>query len=156
MLLPIYLNDHLAGATAGRELARRTAASNRGTSYGAFLERLAQEVDEDRRALLELMRALDVGVDRVKVIAAWTLEKPGRLKLNGRLRGYSPLSRLLELEVLALAVRGKLALWIALQRFAEHEPRLAAADLAGLIERAQRQLAGLEEHRLQAVPDALG
>ena len=30
-LLGIYLNDHLAGSTAGMEVARRSAGSNKGT-----------------------------------------------------------------------------------------------------------------------------
>ena len=35
--LAIYLNDHLAGSTAGVELARRTAHENDGSELGAFL-----------------------------------------------------------------------------------------------------------------------
>ena len=38
---------------------------------------------------------------------AWSAEKFGRLKLNGQLSGYSPLSRLEELEILALVAEGK-------------------------------------------------
>jgi hypothetical protein len=114
MLLATYLNDHLAGATAGRELARRASASNRGSELGRFLEDLARQIDEDRDSLIELMRALGVGVDCVKVVGGWTAAKLGRLKPNGKLLGYSPLSRLLELEGLLLGVRGKLALWQSL------------------------------------------
>jgi hypothetical protein len=44
MLLAIYLNDHLAGSTVARELARRAAASNRGSTYGPFLEALVPEL----------------------------------------------------------------------------------------------------------------
>jgi len=33
----IYLNDHLAGATVGIELARRTLAENNDAQLGAFL-----------------------------------------------------------------------------------------------------------------------
>src|SRR3954451_8345332 len=36
-LLPIYLNDHLAASTLGRDLARRAAGSNQGTEFGDFL-----------------------------------------------------------------------------------------------------------------------
>lgn len=36
-LLQIYLNDHLAGAVGGAELARRCLRSNRGTPLGALL-----------------------------------------------------------------------------------------------------------------------
>ncbi len=155
-LLAIYVNDHLAGATAGRELARRAAGSNRGSSYGAFLEELAEELTEDRESLLAIMEALGAGVDRLKVVGGWGVEKLGRFKLNGRLLGYSPLSRVVELEGLALGVTGKLALWRALQDLQPTEPALAGFDLIRLIERAERQRDELETHRLNAVAEAFG
>ena len=154
-LLAIYLNDHLAGATVGVELAQRAATSNRTSAYGLFLDQLATEIREDRESLLEIMRSLDVGVDRVKVAAAWTAEKIGRLKLNGRLLGYSPLSRLVEVEALALGVTGKLALWRSLDQLEPRRPELPTATLAQLIARAERQLEGLEEQRLRAASQAL-
>ena len=46
-----------------------------------------------------------------KSAGAWTAEKFGRLKPNGQLTGYSPLSRLVELEGLKLGITGKLGLW---------------------------------------------
>ncbi|MBV9465306.1 MAG: hypothetical protein JO206_08990 [Solirubrobacterales bacterium] len=156
MLLAIYLNDHLAGATAGRELARRAAAHNRGSSYGEFLEQLAGEIEEDRESLLEAMRSTGVGRDRLKVIAGWGAEKLGRLKLNGRLLGYSPLSRVVELEALALGVSGKLALWRSLTELQAERPELAEIDLRGLIERAELQLSRLELQRRRAVAQAFG
>jgi len=42
------------------------------------------------------MEELGVSRSRLKPAGAWVLEKLGRVKLNGQLRGYSPLSRLLE------------------------------------------------------------
>ena len=155
MLLATYLNDHLAGATAGRELARRAAANNRGSELGDFLEGLALEIDQDRNSLIELMQARDIGIDRAKVLGGWAVEKIGRLKPNGKLLGYSPLSRLLELEGLTLGVRGKLALWVALKEIDANEPGLANIDLTDLAVRAERQLAALEPHRLAIVEDAL-
>jgi hypothetical protein len=154
LLLAIYLNDHLAGATAGLELARRAASSNEGSDYGRFLDDLVTEIDEDRESLFELMRATGVGVDRVKVLGGWAAEKVGRLKLNGRLRGYSPLSRLLELEGLTLGVRGKLCLWRALTELQPADPRLSAMELARLGKRAEVQLDGLEAQRLKAAAQA--
>jgi hypothetical protein len=156
VLLAIYLNDHLAGATAGRDLARRSAASNERSSYGKFLTDLAAEIDEDRDSLLELMGRLDVGVDRLKVLGGWAAEKAGRLKLNGRLLGYSPLSRVVELEGLTLGVRGKLGLWRALSEVQPSYPKLPGAELARLAERAQAQLDGLEAQRLRAAAEAFG
>ena len=109
--LSTYLNDHLAGSTAGVKLARRAAESNEGMSYGPVLATLAAEIQEDRQSLLDVMERLSVGQDRLKLALAWGAEKAGRLKLNGELRGYSPLSRLEELEALSLGVEGKLGLW---------------------------------------------
>lgn len=156
MLLEIYLNDHLAAATAGRDLARRAAASNRDSEYGPFLQRLADEITEDRESLVSIMRALNVKVDPIKVLVGWGAEKVGRLKLNGRLLGYSPLSRLVELEALSLGVHGKLALWRSLQQL---EPTLLLPPgyglLPELVDRARRQLEELEVHRQRASNEAL-
>lgn len=153
-LLPIYLNDHLAAATGMRELARRSASSNRGGDYFAVLAQIAVEVEEDRESLLRVMAALGVRPDRAKVIGGWAAEKLGRLKLNGRLLGYSPLSRVVEIEALLLGVRGKLALWTVLASLREREPRLAELGIDDLIARAERQAGELEEQRLSAAAEA--
>ena len=148
--LGIYLQDHHAGSTSGLELARRARSANQGTVYGDFLSRLADDIAADRRALEGVMEDLGVGTDRAKDGAAWVGEKLGRLKSNGQLLGYSPLSRLVELEGLALGVSGKLALWRALRLLADDEPALDAARLERLVERAKSQQEGIEEHRLRA------
>jgi len=133
---------------------RRAAASNRGTAYGPFLDELAREIAEDRDALRRIMRALNVRVDPMKVAAGWSAEKLGRLKLNGRLRGYSPLSRVVELEALALGVRGKLAGWHTLETVQDERSIPASPPLAELIARAERQLEALESHRRRAAAEA--
>ena len=147
-LLGIYLNDHWAGSTAGRELAKRAAGSNSDNELGGFLEGIRAEIEEDRDTLREVMRALDVGEDRVKTIAAWVAERAGRLKLNGSLTGYSPLSRLVELEGLALGIDGKRSLWRSLGEL--EDPALAEFDFAALEARAKAQRDGLEAQRLEA------
>jgi hypothetical protein len=102
------------------------------------------------------MRGLGIGIDRLKVVGGWGAEKLGRLKLNGRLWGYSPLSRVIELEGLLLAVSGKLALWRSLQHLLAKFPQLAGLDLPSLIGRAEGQVAQLERHRLLAATEAFG
>jgi hypothetical protein len=154
--LSIYLNDHLAGATAGVSLARRAAGNNRSTGYGEVLQALADELDEDRRTLVDIMGRLAVGRDRVKVVLGWGAEKAGRLKFNGELLGYSPLSRLEELEALSLAVEGKLALWTTLRRTHGSDPRLRGVDLDELVDRARSQRRRLERQRRRAADEALG
>lgn len=154
-LLAIYLNDHLAGATAGTAVAQRAAASNRdGDAYYPALRTLAEEIREDRASLLGIMSALKVGADPVKQGLAWVAEKAGRLKLNGRLLSYSPLSRLEEFEFLALGVTGKLALWHSLELLAAQEPRLRSEPLTELIARAEHQLKEIEGYRRRAASDA--
>ena len=109
-MLGIYLNDHLAGATAGTELAHRMARSRGDGQDSSTLRRLAAEIAQDRAALLDIMAALGIKVRRYKVGAAWIGEK-ARLKFNGRLFARSPLSNLEELEMLRLGVEGKAAGW---------------------------------------------
>jgi hypothetical protein len=146
--LPIYLNDHLAGATLAVELARRTRDENAGTELGEFLTWLHVQVAEDRAALLALMKRHGVRRSLGKVAAGWTAEKLGRLKPNGHVTRYSPLSRLVELEGLALGIEGKRALWVALQG-ADLE------QLGELIARADEQRERLEPYRLAAAAIAL-
>jgi hypothetical protein len=153
--LGIYLNDHLAGSRLALELVRRAAANNRSTTLGRALVQLAKEIDEDRLALEDVMRRLDVGKDRVKLVLSWSAEKLGRLKLNGELLGYSPLSRLEELEMLKLGVEGKLALWRVLRHRLVDDPRLRGVDLDALVQRASSQLRRLERHRLRAAEDVV-
>jgi hypothetical protein len=153
--LKIYLEDHYAGATAGLELARRSAGANRGTPYGDVLERIADEIEQDRDSLRAIMTELGVGPDRLKVAGAWAGEKAGRLKLNGHLTGYSPQSRVIELEGLVIGVTGKRCLWSALRHVAPQESRLQIEQLDELVARAERQIEELEEQRLKAVSEAV-
>ncbi|CAN5540402.1 hypothetical protein BH20ACT18_BH20ACT18_00250 [soil metagenome] len=153
--LATYLNDHLGGATAGLELAKRSRGANKGTELGAFLAKLTEEIDEDRETLRSLMRTLAIGEDNLKKAAGWSIEKVGRLKPNGQLRGYSPLSRLIELEGLTSGVGAKRSMWLNLERLAARDERFASFDLPELLARADRQLAQLEQHRVSAASDAL-
>jgi hypothetical protein len=147
-LLAIYLDDHRTGSSFGLELARRALRENRGTGLGAMLERLVTEIEEDRRTLEDVMDAVGAPRSRLKAGLAVAAERAGRLKLNGRLLGYSPLSRLLELEALSLGITGKRALWRALRLV--DDPRLREFDFAALEARADDQLARLQASRLEA------
>lgn len=155
-LLGIYLNDHLAGATGGAELARRAAGAHQGSAIGDALTRLATEVAEDRAALLSMMTALGVPVRHYKSLAAWAAEKVGRLKPNGQVRGRSPLSSVVELEALRLAVEGKAAGWRTLRELAEHDGRLDAARLDDLLALACQQASTLEQLRVTTAAGVFG
>jgi hypothetical protein len=145
--LPIYLNDHLGGATLGVELARRALEENEDDE---FLRWLVAQVVEDRALLLRLMARRGIKPSILKSGVAWLAEKVGRLKPNGHVVTYSPLSRLLELEGLAAGLDAKLGLWLALQETESDD------ELPTLIARAREQRARLEPVRLAAARAALG
>jgi hypothetical protein len=154
-LLAIYLNDHLAGAALGVELARRLRSSNGGDpEMGEPLAEICVEVESDRETLIRLMERLGIARKAVKPALARVAERLGRLKLNGQLRGYSPLSRVLELEILASGIGGKVQLWNVLeQRFGDS---LDGFDFHALAERADHQGLRVEDLHLSAAERALG
>lgn len=151
--LAIYVNDHRAGATGGVELARRLAASNaKDDRFGPTLKQVCAEIEADRASLDAIAAELDISLSRVKPVAGWLTEKLGRLKLNGQLRGYSPLSRVLELEALHIGITGKLQLWRTLEEVAP--PDRITLDLGRLRARAieqREQVEGLQHLAVQAL-----
>jgi hypothetical protein len=142
--LSIYLRDHHAASAGGVALARRALGRN---------HPLAEEIARDRETLEEVMRQFDVAPSAMKVELVRMAERLGRLKLNGRLFKRSPLSGVVELEVLVVGIRGKEALWTALRRA---ERNVDHVDLDALIESAKTQASEVDEQRLSAVADAFG
>ena len=152
--LHIYLQDHLAGATFGLELAQRCQRNNEGSKLGEPLAKLTAEIADDRRTLQAIMRDVGAEASRTKVAAGWALEKVRRLKPNGKLFEYTPLARLVEPESLAIGISGKKAMWRALENVASQDPRLARHDFSALAKRADEQLARVETLRLDAARTA--
>jgi hypothetical protein len=149
-LLHIYLQDHLAGATFGYQLAERCRRKNRHSEFGAPLAELASEIALDRESLAAVMRRVGAERSNVKASAAWFSEKIRRLKSNGRLLSYTPLSRVVELEGLVIGIAGKRALWRTLDSLAPQGGELEGFDFTALAERAEDQLERVERLRLQA------
>src|ERR1700733_12310115 len=147
--LGIYLNDHLAGATAGAELARRVAGSHQDPEHRKRLAGLAADIAADRQALLQLMRAAGVPVRGHKILAGWAAEKATRLKTGANFLTRSPLSDLTELETLYLGIQGKAAGWRALLGAAANDGLLDQQRLHVLLDRTGDQLAVVEELRIQ-------
>jgi len=146
--LATYVEDHLAGATAGLELLEALSAQHQ----GALARRLLPEVEHDRRTLERIARSLDAG-SVLKEAGAWVAEKVSRLKLHRDAKGL--LGTFEALEAMSLGVLGKRALWRALAVAARSDPRLGGIDFDGLAASADRQHALLEEERLQAAAVAL-
>lgn len=136
-LLSIHLDDHLAGATAGSQRATRLAEGEAASEDGAALAELALDVDADLAALTTVMEALGVEPSRLKAGFASVAEKLGALKLNGRILERSPLTTIVAIEAMQMAVRGKRSLWETLLMAAPHQTGI---DLHALISRAGAQL----------------
>jgi hypothetical protein len=141
-LLEIYLEDHLAGATAGAQRAARLAEAEQDTPEGPALAAFAVDVQTDRDALLALMEVLGVAPSRIKSAAAAVAEKLGALKPNGHLTERSPLTSIVEIEAMQMAVRGKRSLWETLE---VAMPVTTSIDVGSLIGRADDQLGVLAE-----------
>jgi hypothetical protein len=118
-LLATYLNNHLLGSTAGRDLFRRVARQHTGSEVGQEIRELAREVDADRESLLDIMRRLGVPARASSSLLGSLGEKVGRLKPNGRIIQRSPVSDVIELEGLRAAVAGKAAGWETLLSIAD-------------------------------------
>jgi hypothetical protein len=149
--LGVYLNDHLAGSTGGLQLASDMAERHKDDELGPFLQQLVQDIGEDREALLSAMVTLGVEKNPIKQGVAWAGEKLGRLKLGDSPTSAEAANDLLEFETMSLGVEGKRCGWVALQRAGIS----GGLDLPRLIERAETQRDGLEQHRLQLAARAL-
>lgn len=148
-LLAVYLGDHLAGAVTGLAVARRCRRNNADNEVGRSLARLIPEIERDRATLEGLMAALGIEPPRLKLAAGTAAERVGRLKLNGQITGYSPLSRVVELEGLSAGIAAKEGLWRALRATADGD-EFHGLDLAVLIERAGSQRDQVEALRMRA------
>jgi hypothetical protein len=103
------------------------------------------------------MAGLGVRRSWVKEIGALVAEYARRLKPDGRPFRRSPLTRLIELEVLCLGVQGKGCLWRTLEELphAIQGCSLDMTSLSTLQARAEDQRLKLEGLRLEAARTAL-
>ncbi len=155
-LVRIYLRDHEAAAAGGLRLGRRCWQTNRGTVYAPELQRLTTDIRSDRDALRHICRQFYVRTSNARRGIAVLGATLGRLKLNGRLIHYSPLSRVIELEALSGGVMTKLRLWESLLLLAGVDKRLDRDALARLAEEANEQLEVLRKLHDMAVTEAFG
>lgn len=143
-LLGLYLSDHLTGATAGTARIQRMAAAFIDTPAHATLSVIAEQIRAERRFLAQLIE--DLGLRRLphRQAVAWAGEHVGRLKNNGRVLSRSPMTMVLEVELMRGAVLGKRGGWQTLADNAD-ELGLDPQIFRDLAELAERQREGLDE-----------
>lgn len=141
-LLGLYLSDHLTGATAGLGRIERMAKDFTDTPVHAELAGLAGEIRRERELLKGLIRDLGIRRRPHRQAAAWLGEHAGRLKLNGRLLSRSPMTLVLESELMRAAVLAKIGGWQTLEELAP-ELGLQPARFADLTAEGRSQIEAL-------------
>lgn len=147
--LSTYLTDHVAGSLGAVNLLRFLRNHYRDEPLGRFAADLLVDVEKDRAVLEDLLERIGTRrVGHLKEGVAWVGEKIARIKLQR----YSEkrLGALLALESLEMGIRGKFALWRALDVVAQYDSRLQGVDFGPLWARAQEQYERVEKQRLDA------
>lgn len=138
-LFGLYLSDHFTGATAGLERMELLAGTAQDTPFYAELAEATEQLRAERELYRDLLNALGVPRRRYRQAAAWLGEKAGRLKLNGRVTHRSPMTTVLEAELMRSAIMGKIGGWQTLREHAA-ELGLDAARLDELTAQARAQV----------------
>lgn len=140
--LGLYLSDHLTGATAGVSRIERMVQAYADTPVQAELAHVASEIRREREFLKGLIEDLGVRQRPHRQAAAWLVERAGRLKLNGRIVRRSPMTMVLEAELMRAAVMAKLGGWQVLEELAP-DLGLDPATFASLAGDAYAQIEAL-------------
>jgi hypothetical protein len=148
--MEVYLNDHLAGAMFGSDLARQIESQSDETELGTRMGEIAMQIEEDQESLTDLMQRMGVSKNPVKQATTWVAEKLSRVKLTGVTSGEDGLGLFMALETLSLGVEGKASLWRMLRHVEDRYPELDERELDVLIARAEAQRDVLELERAEA------
>ncbi len=151
--LEVYLNDHLAGATAGLNLAQMAAEEHKGDEHGAFFGEIASEIKTDFETLERLIAELGVEQSATKTAAAEIGSKMMAPKFVGG--DDDELNAFITLETLSMGIEGKVCMWKALKTVQTGYPTLESLDLDDLIARGESQRERIEAARLEIAPQAL-
>lgn len=148
-LFGLYLSDHFSGATAGLERMELMTRTYWDTPFHAELAEATEQLRGERELYRDLLDRLEVPRRRYRQVAAWLGERAGRLKLNGRIVQRSPMTPVLEAELMRSAVLGKIGGW---QTLREHsgETGLDPGQFDELIDLARRQIEMLDRFHAYA------
>ena len=153
-LLKILLNDHLGGAVAGIDIARRCRDRHPGSPVARTLEAVVPQIEEDKAVLEDLIIAVGAKPSTTKEALGWI----GEQFIQGRLAAINvrddAAGIVFELETLLMGVRGKELMWEALEAIQGSHPALTRFDFGRLRARAIEQQMQLAEHHVQAAREA--
>lgn len=146
--IPSYMNDHLAGAVAARELLDHLITKHKGKPLEQFFVALEDDVEADMAVLQKLLGSTRAQESAVRKMAAWMAEKLARCKFKAAGEQMGGLGLVQALETLEIGIRGKQLLWRALATSAW--PGVRDVDLAQMEKRAVEQQQRVEQQRVEA------
>jgi hypothetical protein len=150
-----YLNDHLAGSVVALELLEHLAKAHDGTPVGWFVVELKADIEQDRDELQALIDKVGAKASLPRRVAAWVSEKATEWKLRLDDAAGGELRLLEAMELVAVGIEGKRALWRALSAASSANPSLRGPDYSRLEARADEQRRRVEKVRLEAATEAL-
>lgn len=137
---------------AGHDLSLRMRRSGAyPDAVAGRLEQATAELDRGCDTVASFMRQGGAGRPWVRVLAGAAAERAGRLKMNGRIRGRSPLTDLEELDALIATLHYAAAAWRALER----SPAIAPDVARPRAEACEALVAAIESDRLDSAGRAL-
>jgi hypothetical protein len=151
--LDTYLNDHIAGATAGTNLAKMAAEEHQTDEHGPFFSEIYSEIQADFDTLTQLASALGVDESASKTALAEIGSKMMGPKFTAG--DDDELNAFITLETLSIGVEGKVCMWKALKTVAGDYAAFDNFDIDGLLARAEGQREKIEAQRQKLAPQAL-
>jgi hypothetical protein len=151
--LDTYINDHIAGATAGTNLAKMAAEEHQTDEHGPFFSEIYSEIKADFETLQELAGALGVDESATKTALAEIGSKMMGPKFTAG--DDDELNAFVTLETLSIGVEGKICMWKALKTVSGDYAAFEQFDVDELLARGEAQREKLEAQRQAIAPQAL-
>lgn len=133
-----YIRMHLTGSAAGIELFERGSGLVDADAR-AVVKHISDELVEERERLLAMAHRVGIRPAPLGTAVAKLGERLSRLKPNGHRLHRTPMTDLIDLEAMRVAVAGKISGWEALLSVAGQHDGLKRDELVGLREQARRQ-----------------
>jgi len=151
--LDTYLNDHIAGATAGTNLAKMAAEEHQTDEHGPFFSEIYAAIQADFETLQELATALGVEESAGKAALAEVGSKMMGPKFTAG--DDDELNAFVTLETLSIGVEGKVCMWKALKTVEGDYEAFTQFNIDELLASAESQRQKLEDQRQKLAPQAL-
>lgn len=151
--LAIYLADHLAGSVSAAELVSRLLRSDIDPAVAEALHQVRDSIRRHQGIVRQLLLQRGRRPDRPKDLGAWLAEKLSRPAMP--MGGEDEFGLLRALEALLVGMRGRVALWQAVETILPSHPELIDLDARGLCFEAEEELRMMDRHRLSVARLAL-